>query len=191
MAQGNLRAKLSYTEMFNVDELTVEFDGVTYTLAGDGNGKYGAGSDPGSANPIGIIYANGVNTMYIDKGFGNRDHHVVIKSKSSSIETTECFKKAVRSVGGGVMMLNLIEGDNFHIEGATWQEAHDALTNGAMIYLMVGLKSRNIIPCVSFDEVSIAFSYTSVNDAVHTDTYIWEQSGTVLHKTNTYPPQGN
>ena len=186
MAQAYRSAQLSYTEMFTADELIVEFDGNTYLLANKGNGEYGSGNLPTSINPIGIIYADGVNTMYVSIGFSGGDHHVVIKEVSSSIETTECFKKAVKSIGGGVMMLNFIDNGTLSIEGATWQEAYDALTNGTMVYLNY---DGQIIPCVSFGNAGIGFSHTYVDDVVYTDEYIWKPNGSVINNSTTYPPQ--
>lgn len=185
MARIYRSAQLSYTEMFDADELIVEFDGVTYTLANKGNGKYGSGNSPNSTNPIGVMYVNGVNIMYIDLSFSNGDHHVVIKVGSSSVETTECFKKAVRSISGVILTLYLGENGNA-VKGATWQEAYDMLVNGAMVYLN---DEGNLYPCSLYSDQVIAFSKTVIADVVYTDTYIWNLDGTVIDDSATYPSE--
>lgn len=183
MAQSYRRAQLSYTEMFTADELTVELDGTTYHLANRGNGEYGSGNSPNSANPIGIIYVDGVNIMYVSTGFSGGDHHVVIKSKSSSIETTECFKKAVKSVNS--MMLKYSNGE---IRGATWQEAYNALHSDIMAFLNA---SGEIFPCSYFDVNGIIFGMTYIDgdDGVCTNFYSWNPDGTVTYTSDKYPSQ--
>ena len=187
MVQDSYSAQLSYTEMFTADELTVEFDGTTHRLANKGDGEYGGGSTLDSTNPIGIRYINGVNNMYIRTNLGMGDHHVVIKAESSSIETTECFKKAVKSVGGGVMMLNLVESDPLSIEGATWQEAYNALQNGTMVYLK---RDGDILPCGYFDNIIIGFDTTIISAAsqvINTISIVWSASGSISDQSRTYP----
>lgn len=184
MASSSKHAQLSYTEMFTADELIVELDGVTYTLANQGDGKYGLGSSPTSINPIGITYVNGVNTMYIERSFNAGDHHVVIKGESSSIETSECFKKAVHSISSMRLFYNP---GTETVEGATFSEALKALENGAMLFLDY---HGATIPFVASMGTSISFEQTRVaSEGVTSVRVQWGYDGTVTISSVTYPSQ--
>lgn len=91
-------------------------------------------------------------------------------------------------VGGGVMMLDLNDEEN-SIEGATWQEAYDAIQNGTMVYLKA---SEFIYPCSSFTSSNIVFTETEVpNDtSVTSYSFTWMFDGTVAYNESIYPPQG-
>lgn len=180
------KGTLSYPNKFTDDELLVIIDnGEPITVAKVGDGIYGKLNNPPDYDfPIRIAFENGVNEIAV-KNMGVGEVNVKIQSVTpSKIETTECFKKAVRSVS--VMMLRLIANEPLSIEGATWQEAYDALTNGAMVYLNYDGK---IIPCVGFGNAGIGFSHTYVDDVVYTDEYVWRSNGSVRNDSITYPPQ--
>lgn len=182
------RAYLSYPERIPAEKLTVKFDGVSYTTIKDGYGGYGNRSLTSNVRypgePFYIIYENGQNAVYTDSV---GQHTIEISVDTSKVETTECFRKAVKSVGGGVMMLNLIEGDNetLSIEGATWREAHDAVQNGTMLFLRNDI---HIYPCVYCADDTIVFNSISVYSVrVNALAYVWVFDGTVTIQELNYP----
>lgn len=192
MASGQTRyhALLPITEELTASSLTVTVDDYNYVLTSNGDGTYAQGNLPGAANPVGIYRENDAYYMALF-GFDSGNHRVVIQEDTSSIETTECFKKAVRSVSS--MMLKLVydaDTDSDTIEGATWSEAHAALDSGAMLFLnSVGV----IVPCTQYDMRSIIFSGTAVDSKINqvsTWEYTWASNGSVEHNESFYPSPG-
>lgn len=180
------RAYLSYPERIPVEKLTVKFDGVSYTTIKDGYGGYGNRSLTSNVRypgePFYIIYENGQNAVYTDSV---GQHTIEISVDTSKVETTECFRKAVKSIVGGVMMLDVAGVETPSIEGATWQEAYDAIQNGTMLFLR---DDRQIHPCVHCAYDAIVFNSISVySDRVNALAYVWVFDGTVTIQELNYP----
>lgn len=181
VSQPRYRADLSYSEPITADKLTVKFDGVLYQVEKDARGGYGnsgLGSNAGTSGlPFYIVRGDGVNGVFTTSA---GQHTIEISENTSKIETSECFKKAVRSVSS--MMLKYFNGE---IQGATWQEAFNALQGGTMVFLN---SLSNILPCSYFGVEKITFGITYVdNDGVYTEFYAWNPDGTVAHDSAKYP----
>lgn len=94
---------LSYPNKFTDDELLVIIgNGEPITIPKVGDGIYGKLNNPPDANfPIRIAFENGANQISVWDVSLIGNFHVKIQSVTpSKIETTECFKKAVKSVSG-------------------------------------------------------------------------------------------
>lgn len=161
-------------------QITVTFDGVEYKCPFVDD-YYGSSSNRNfSVYPFQIVQDGTIYTAT------EGTHSITIMHIDESIETTECFKKAVKSVGGGVMMLNLVESDSLSIEGATWQEALDALASGTMLYL--NYRNAGIMPCVFYDATTIAFERVTINNSQVVQTaVVWDSDGTATKHTANYP----
>lgn len=178
---------LNYPNKFTDDELIVIINnGDPITVPKVGDGVYGKLNNPPDDDfPIRIAFENGINEIAVwNMGVG--ECNVKIQSVTpSKIETTKCFKKAVRSISGTI--LTLAPGENGNaVKGATWQEAYDMLVNGAMVYLN---DEGDLYPCSLYSDQVIAFSKTVITNVVYTDTYIWNPDGTVIYDSATYPSE--
>lgn len=187
------RADLSYSEPIMTEKIIVKYDGVSFITTRDSFGGYGnrglQSNHLSQGNPFYITSENDQNVIYTSS---SGQHTIEMSEDTSEVETTECFKKAVKSVIGGVMMLNPSDGETPSTEGATWQEAYDALQSGSMVFLnnSGGITPGGITPCSYFDGETITFSKTYVGgDGVYTDTYDWSSDGTVTRTSEKYPPQ--
>lgn len=101
MAGGNriYHALLPITEEFTADSLKVTVDTDTFDLTSNGDGTYAQGNLPGALNPVGIYRENDANYMALHStSFSSGNHSIVIQEDTSSIETSECFAKAVNKV---------------------------------------------------------------------------------------------
>ena len=108
------RAGLNYQNEITTDEITVIFNGTTYTVPkrtrtlpnSDTYVYYGTLGlvDDGDATgdyPFCIYEANDLNTVYVSTDVYNNHNPFTIKIMEESVTTTECFKKAVRSIASG------------------------------------------------------------------------------------------
>lgn len=187
--QSKYRAYLSHSEPITANQLIVEYDNTSYQVEKDSYGGYGNNgliADSGSSGlPFYIRSEENDQTVVYTSSAGQ--HTIKISEYTSKVETTECFKKAVKSAGGGVMMLNLVESDSLSIEGATWQEAYDALQNGTMVYLK---RDGGILPCGYFDNFIIGFDTTIISAAsqvINTISIVWNASGSISDQSRVYP----
>lgn len=100
MAQSNNKfaTTLTYNEPITASNITVEYDGHLCNVARDEFGGYGnEGLRRSSASeglPFYIIYEDSQNIVYTST-LGQ--HTIEISISESSVKTTECFKKAVKS----------------------------------------------------------------------------------------------
>jgi len=184
-------ATLSYSEPIEADTIKVTFNGVEYTCQKSEYGSYGApwsgASLDWSEYPFSFGYDTDVdaNQIYTETA---GTYQVKIEAFEETIDTSECFKKAVKSVDG-VMMLNYDDEENF-ISGATWQEAHEALASGTMLYLNnIGVDGQQIKPCVSYTATTIIFAAVTVNSLprITQTAVMWNSEGTIAKRTTTYP----
>jgi len=93
-------ASLAYTDAIKADSIKVTFDGTEYTCQKNGDGGYGAPwndetqSMDWSTYPFSIAYADAMNTnMLATETAGT--HQIKIEEFKETVETSECFEKAV------------------------------------------------------------------------------------------------
>ena len=202
-AEGDSSAvgDFTYSEDITADTIKVTFNGTEYNVpvftltASFGTiYVYGARYSDELANydfsiyPFGISSVSGINRLATETA---GTYQVKIEALEETIETSECFKKAVKSVGGsGVMMLHLTSGETSSIEGATWEEAHEALASGAMVYLN-GIDSIDgrIMPCAFYSATIIGFDAVTIDSVprVFRTAIIWNSDGTITKRTYSYP----
>ena len=73
------------------------------------------------------------------------------------------------------------------IEGATWNEAYNALESNVMLFLN---NTGEFIPCTEYDDSVITFDQIWVGpEGVTSFSVQWNSDGTVTRSRFTYPPQ--
>lgn len=103
MAQDvTYRAELNYQNEITADEITVIFNGTTYTVPKDPDGDYGLAALTFSGPSVGkypfcIARVSDTNYVYVNADVYNNHNPFTIKIIEDSVTTTECFEKAVQS----------------------------------------------------------------------------------------------
>ncbi len=188
VVQSKFRAYLSHSEPITANQLIIEYDNASYQVEKDSYGGYGNNGLIANSGSSGLPFyirseENNQTAVYTSSA---GQHTIKISEYTSNVETSECFKKAVKSaVGSSVMMLSYRKGE---VQGATWQEAHDAIQNGTMIYL----EEKGVVyPCTYFDPSEIMFVLVDVRSdtGVTAYSYTWMSNGTVTYEESTYPSQ--
>ncbi len=180
------RAILTRTEAFTAPGLIVQIDDdPKMVLASNGDGSYGAGENVTESNPIGIYRGDDKNIMALHANrYSQGDHRVLIQEDVSSVETTECFKKAVQSVSSMMLVYRPVPDT---IEGATWNEAYNALESNVMLFLNY---EGDFIPCTTYTDTFIAFDQILADSTGVTNFRVqWHYDGTVTTSKVTYPSQ--
>lgn len=103
------RAELNYQNKITADEITVIFNGTTYTVPKYSDGLYGseALTISGTATgkyPFCIARVADTNYVYVNADVYNNHNPFTIKIIEDSVTTTECFEKAVQSVASPLVV---------------------------------------------------------------------------------------
>lgn len=170
-------AQLTYSEPIEADELTVIFNGTQYVcpkIEGDDVVYYG-GFDPNTRMPdftnypFGIVSEEGVNFIITESPMTAT---VNVSISSIDVEITECFRHAVESVGGGVLVVNVNEDSSAEILrlDKTWAEIQEGmisrgvvvhrLLEGHDIYtpVVVGMTSNGLYHVSMLDDSTLEFT---------------------------------
>lgn len=175
-------AQLTYSEPITADELTVVFNGTEYVcpkIIGDDTVYYG-GFDPNTEMsdftnyPFGIISEVGVNFIVTESPMT-----VAVSASTSSltVETTECFRRAVESAGGGVLVVNVNEDSSTGILrlDKTWAEIQKGMiSHGVVVHrlleghdiytpVVVGMTSNGLYRVSMLDDLTLVFATISVD----------------------------
>lgn len=176
-------AELAYSEPITADELTVIFNGTQYIcskIEGEDTVYYG-GFDPNTGMPdftnypFGIVSEDGVNVIATESPMTVT---VSASVTSPTVETTECFERAVKSACGRVLVVNVneVSSTNSLVLDKTWAEIQEAvvshgvvvhmdLVGGGYIYspVMVGMASNRLYSVSMLDGTNVRFTTTSIN----------------------------
>lgn len=137
--------RLAYSTPITADTIKVTFNGVEYTCQKMSDNDYGAPYNIStrtfdwSEYPFNII-SDSIDNVLTTETAGT--YQIKIEAFEESVETSECFEKAVNKVvggsGGGTLVVRVD-----HIEGTppneniildkTWKEVRDALANGICV----------------------------------------------------------
>lgn len=127
VAQGAFNmAPLSYLTPITAETIVVTFDGEEYECEKTGTGAYGDFGDSGpdfSVYPFAIMPTPSGNSIFTETA---GTYSVKIEALEETVETTDCFKKAVLSASA--LMLDAVQ-------GFTFNEAYNAFKSGRLIYL--------------------------------------------------------
>lgn len=103
------RAELNYQNKITADEITVIFNGTTYTVPKYSDGLYGSealtiSGTAISAYPFCIARVVDANYVYVNADVYNNHNPFTIKIIENLVTTTECFEKAVQSVASPLVV---------------------------------------------------------------------------------------
>lgn len=157
------RAKLNYQNEITADEITVIFNGTTYTVPKYPNGLYGSEvlTTDGAATgeyPFCIARAVDENYVYVNADIYNNHNPFTIKIIEYPVTTTECFEKAVQSAASP-----LIVGATLSPGEATTQSP--SYLNASIKEITEAMITRGV---VVKDPYGILYSVLSVTDATVT-----------------------
>lgn len=179
---GYYFASLNYAEPIEADELIVVFNGTEYVcpkIVSEGTVFYG-GFDPNTATPdftnypFAIGIDDGVNYIITES---QMTVTVSVTATSSTVETTECFERAVKSACETVLVVNARESSSpgTLVLDKTWAEIQEAmvshgvvvhmeLVGGGDIYSPVVVRAAlNIYSVLMLDGTDVMFTTVSVN----------------------------
>lgn len=102
------RAELNYQNEITADEITVIFNGTTYTVPKE-NGTYGWAELMRNSSPIGdypfcIARESDTNYVYVNLDVYHDHNPFTIKIVEDRVTTTECFEKAVQSIASPLVV---------------------------------------------------------------------------------------
>lgn len=135
---GTPEANLAYSTPIDAETVKVTFDGTEYICTGReelGSMEYGAIWDDATSSfdwstyPFNI-YPGKVHIRLFTETAGT--HQVKIETFEETIETSECFRKAVKSVGGNEPLKVIA---NNGLLDKSWQQIADAYPNVYVEYL--------------------------------------------------------
>lgn len=136
-SDGNMSV-LSYSEQIVADTIRVTFDGVEYSCPLLNDGSYGAPFDleelafDWSEYPFNLLRDNGNNTLTTQTA---GTYQIKIEVFEATVETSECFKKAVRDACHIKLVMG---GDGYGtvtLAPMSAKDAWDALENGSEILI--------------------------------------------------------
>jgi hypothetical protein len=164
MAQDlTYRAELNYQNEITADEITVIFNGTTYTVPKDLDGDYGltaltsSGSSTGDY-PFCITRESGTNYVYVNADVYANHNPFTIKIVGDFVTTTECFKKAVQSAASPLVVAATLSPGEATSQSPSYLNASIKEITEAMI-------TRGV---VVRDPYGILYSVLSVTDATVT-----------------------
>ena len=176
--------QLSYSNAIDSDIINVTFDGTQYTLEINQYGNFGwiygdetQGSPDFSRYPF-MLYCTDELTYVCTEQAGN--YTVKIESVSLSVETSECFEKAVEQVSAPMFVTfggtTAEEAAATITDGApldaTWIEIYKAHTSGKRIILKMNPHMRDYIRYTFSSEViAVSEATTATADFKHSVSF--------------------
>ena len=143
---GDIIGNLVYSTPIVADTIKVTFNGVEYICQRTSDGDYGAPfnvnipSFDWSEYPFNIVSEDGNNILAAETA---GTYQVKIETFEESVETSECFKKAVKSVSGGTsepLVIKWVRTDttsNREYYDARFDDVDSALKDDRAVYVRI------------------------------------------------------
>lgn len=176
----------------DADNIEVVFNGTSYNLnkqSYQGSfyyyGEIGQNGPVFTTYPFLIMVQSIMAELYVQ----NRgDYNIKVSSDAETVETSECFEKAVKSAS--TLLLKAVSKDEIYIDPTTytrvtydhtWQEVHDALREGMFVSILNEVGSVEttlfrVMSAVSESQNTYGYPFVLYVDSQNPDIYVAQTS---------------